>query len=81
MMNCQNEFTFIRLAPLRIVARMKAPSSGPQTVPTAPNRLVPPITEEAMASSSQPMACVALPVPVREASMTPTIEAHSAERM
>ena len=29
MMSCQNEFTFIRLAPLRMVARMNAPSSGP----------------------------------------------------
>jgi hypothetical protein len=72
MMRCQNELTFIRFAPLLIVARMKAPSSGPWTDPTAPNRLVPPMTDDAIACSSQPSACVALPIPMREASSRPT---------
>ncbi|MGO7830693.1 hypothetical protein ACC690_39625, partial [Rhizobium johnstonii] len=37
------------------------------TEPTAPNRLVPPMTEDAIACSSQPSACVALPIAMREA--------------
>ena len=76
MMRCQNELTLSRLAPLLIVARMKAPSSGPCTEPTAPNSEVPPMTDEAIAWSSQPSACVGLPMPMREASSTPTKAAH-----
>jgi hypothetical protein len=37
------------LAPLLIVVRHDEPSSGPCTEPTAPHRLVPPITDEAIA--------------------------------
>lgn len=79
MIRCQNEFTFSRLAPLLITARMKAPISGPWIEPMAPNRLVPPITVEAMACSSQPSAWVALPIPIRVASSTPTKAAKKAE--
>ena len=48
MTRCQNEFTLSRLAPLLIVARMNAPSSGPCTEPMAPNSDVPPITDDAI---------------------------------
>ena len=81
MMRCQNELTFKRFAPLLMVARMKAPISGPWTEPTAPKRLVPPMTVEAIACSSHPSACVALPMPMREASRTPTKAAQVADRI
>jgi hypothetical protein len=47
--------------------------------PTAPKRLVPPMTEEAIACNSQPSACVAFPMPIRMASNIPTNAAHTAE--
>ena len=81
MMRCQNELTFRRLAPLLMVARMNAPISGPCTEPTAPNSDVPPMTEEAMACSSQPSACMALPTPMRAASRSPTKAAQVEDRV
>ena len=54
MIRCQNGLRLSRFAPLLIVVRMNEPISGPCTEPTAPNRLVPPMTEEAIACSSQP---------------------------
>ena len=39
-----------------IVVRMNDPMSGPCTEPTAPKRLVPPITDDAIACNSQPLA-------------------------
>ncbi len=48
MIRCQNGLTFSRLAPLLMVVSSIDPSSGPVTLPTAPNRLVPPITEDAI---------------------------------
>ncbi len=54
MIRCQNAFTFKRFAPFLIVVRIKEPSRGPWMEPTAPKRLVPPMTDEAIASNSHP---------------------------
>ncbi len=81
MMRCQNGFTFRRLAPLLMVVSRIAPRSGPGTLPTAPNRLAPPITDEAIDCSSQPSPVVATPMPMREAVSTPARAASPAETM
>lgn len=39
------------------------------------------MTDEAIACSSQPSACVALPMAIREASRTPTNAAKVADRI
>ena len=78
-MRCQNGLRLSRLAPLLIVVRMNEPISGPCTEPTAPNRLVPPMTDEAIACSSQPSPWVGLPMPMRMASRMPTNAAQKAE--
>jgi hypothetical protein len=49
--------------------------------PIAPKRLVPPMTEEAMACSSHPSAEVAFPIPIRAASKMPTKAAQNAEHV
>ena len=55
-MRCQNGLRFSRFAPLLNVVRMKEPIRGPGTVPTPPKRLVPPMTDEAIACNSHPSA-------------------------
>ena len=49
--------------------------------PTPPKRLVPPMTEEAIACNSQPSAWPGLPMPIRMASRTPTKAAQKDEMM
>src|SRR5579872_1864607 len=76
---CQKEFTFSRLAPLLIVLISIAPSSGPGTLPTAPNKLVPPITEEAIDWSSQPSPVPAIATPIRDVVRMPANAAKVAD--
>ena len=80
MIVCQNELTLSRLAPLLIVCNMRAPMTGPWTEPTAPKRLAPPMTYEAIDCSSSPWPWVGLPMPIRVASSTPTKAANSEHR-
>jgi hypothetical protein len=54
---CQNGETPIKLRPLRIITMISTPISVPMMEPRPPNRLAPPITTAAMASSS-----IAVPV-------------------
>ena len=58
-----------------------APSTGPGTEPTAPNSEAPPITDEAIACSSQPSPVVATPTPMRDAVRMPASAASVAETM
>ena len=76
---CQYGCTFNKLAPLLIVERTVAPSTGPKTPPTAPNKLVPPITEEATACNSHVKPFEAMPKLNLAATSMPTIEAKSEE--
>ncbi len=54
MILCQNGLRLSRFVPLFIVVWMNDPMRGPCTEPTAPKRLVPPMTDEAIACNSQP---------------------------
>ena len=47
----------------------------------AGGRLAPPMTEEAMLCNSQPWPVVAMPMPMRDATSTPTTEASRADTM
>ena len=59
-----------------IVDKSVAPKTGPKTPPTAPKRLVPPITDEATAFNSQVKPFEAIPRLNLAATKIPTIEAH-----
>ena len=45
--------------------------TAPVAVPTPPNRLVPPITAEAMTVSSSPVPAVGTATPIRETNSIP----------
>ena len=79
MMRCQNGLTFSRFAPLLIVVSMNEPISGPWMMPTAPNRLVPPMTEAAIDCNSQPSPVVALPMLMRDGERMPANAASNAD--
>ena len=50
---CQNGETPSRFRPLRIITMINVPSRVPRMEPRPPNRLAPPMTTAAMASSSR----------------------------
>lgn len=79
MIGCQNGLTLRRLAPLLIVLNSKAPVKVPRIVPEAPNKLVPPITAEAMASSSFICPVVGAATLSREVMIRPATAAQTPE--
>ena len=57
--------------PLMITPRKITPTIVPQTLPTPPIRLVPPMITAAITSSSHPFAVVAVPDMISDDCMTP----------
>ena len=72
-MYCQKVATSIMLMPLSSADMIKAPMTAPATLPMPPARLVPPITQAAMASSSAMLPAEGEPAPRRELRINPAI--------
>src|SRR5690606_4103662 len=71
MICCQKDSTLSMLRPLSTLAMMSAPKSAPEMLPYPPARLVPPMTQAAMASSSKPFPALAVAALRRAVRMTP----------
>ena len=63
-----------------IVDKSVAPRTGPNTPPTAPKRLVPPITDDATAFNSQVKPFEAIPKLNLAATRIPTTDQHKNQK-
>src|SRR6478609_5193754 len=68
-----------RLPPLLSTPMISAPQAAPIALPRAPDRLAPPMTQAAIACSSNPVPAVGTPAPSREVSSTPPTAASTPE--
>src|SRR6476659_9192512 len=58
---------------------INAPQAAPIALPRAPDRLAPPMTQAAIACSSNPVPAVGTPAPRREVNSTPPTAASTPE--
>src|SRR6478752_5576338 len=68
-----------QVPPLLRRPMISAPHTAPIALPRAPDRLAPPMTQAAMACSSNPVPAVGTPAPRREVNSTPPTAARTPE--